>query len=82
VKQNRIKKRELVRLSFSFFLDEQKVKDYSSKPINQKAKLPMYIDATWVHREHVRPLKKNLKLIDTLMAILNILTIIVLFIEV
>ena len=42
----------------------------------------MYIDATWVHRDHVRPLKKNLKLIDTLMAVFNVLTILVLFIEV
>jgi hypothetical protein len=58
------------------------VQEYISKPINQKAKLPTYIDASLVNKEFIRPLKKKLKTADTVIGAVSVVVIVLLFIEV
>jgi hypothetical protein len=60
------------------------VLDYISKPVNQKSKLPSYIDATRVkeNREQMRPFKVKIKYVDTTLAVLNSIVVIILCREV
>ncbi len=58
------------------------MQEYISKPINQKAKLPSYIDASLVNKEFIRPLKKKLKTSDTVIGGVSVVVIVLLFIEV
>ena len=58
------------------------MQEYISKPINQKAKLPTYIDASLVNKEFIRPLKKKLKTADTVIGGVSVVVIVLLFIEV
>lgn len=75
----RIKKNRISNLpNFLIYLDENKIADYISKPVNQKSKLPWHIEATAVNRDSIRPLKKRIKIIDTILAILNVIITIIL----
>ena len=45
-------------------INPERVAAYAEKPLNQKARLPEYLDATWINREHVRPLRKRIRYLD------------------
>ena len=63
-------------------IDEEKIREYSEKPINQKAKLPLHLDATVLNKEQIRPIKKKMKILDTIIAVLSVLAIVCMQIEV
>ena len=57
-------------------INPEKVAAYAEKPLNQKARLPEYLDATWTNREHIRPLRKRTRYLDIGAAVCSVIAII------
>lgn len=57
-------------------INPEKVAAYAEKPLNQKARLPEHLDATWINREHVRPLRKRIRYLDIGAAVCSVIAII------
>ena len=62
--------------SFKRVPNLERIAAYAEKPLNQKARLPPHLDATWLNREHVRPLKRRLRLLDCTVAACSVLAVI------
>jgi hypothetical protein len=55
--------------------------NYYEGAINQRCKLPAYLDGTTIYGDQIASLNKRMKVLDTFTATLDILTVVVIYIE-
>ena len=77
---------------FDCDIDTQKIMLYIQNPVNQRAKLPPYLDGkvslqllilgTQIYSDQIHSLNKRLKALDTITAAISVVSIVLIFLEV